>query len=125
MNLQSSYLDTCAEIHRIVHRRSCYGAEQLRRWWLSLAILIATSPAFGWEDILVHQHYARIVGVLPEPYSSIELEVALNEETDVAGVFRIVVGGREISLSDEDMAKLKDLELGTLTFKHGIYRDQH
>lgn len=79
-------------------------------------------PAFSYEASLVHQHYTKWEGVLPEPYNTIELEIRLNPENDDADFFELKIGGVPIAFKKEDLDKLKDLELGTLQFWQEIYR---
>lgn len=87
-----------------------------------LPFLSAYSHAF--EASLVHQHYTMWEGVLPEPYNTIKCEIRLNTDTDDLETLNIVIGGNPIELTAEDIAKLKNMELGTLQFLQEIYRSE-
>ncbi len=85
-------------------------------------LLLTSLGAYGFEDMLVHQHQLAISGTLPAPHYSIELEIALDPETDDAKIFRVAIGGTPKTLSEANLAKLRDLELGTLRVTHGMHR---
>ncbi|WP_124916999.1 hypothetical protein [Alteromonas flava] len=87
-----------------------------------LAVFSCCSNAF--QPSLVHQHYTVWEGVLPEPYNTIYCEIRLNAETDDIETLNIIIGGKTIDFNDEDLAKLKDVELGTLQFLQEIYRSE-
>lgn len=94
----------------------------MKNLWV-IVIAILSLPVLSYEASLVHQHYTKWEGVLPEPYNSIELEIRLNPENDDVEFFELKIGGTPIEFKKEDLAKLKDLELGTLEFWQEMYRD--
>ena len=61
---------------------------------------------------------------MPAPYNTISCEIRLNDETDDVEFFELKIGGIPINFSQEDLAKLKDVELGTLQFWEEMYRDE-
>ncbi len=89
---------------------------------LLLSFFSAYSHAF--EASLVHQHYTMWEGVLPEPYKTIKCEIRLKTDTDDVETLNIVIGGNPIEFTAEDIAKLKNVELGTLQFLQEIYRSE-
>ena len=91
---------------------------------VALSFLVSIA-AQAYQPSLVHQHYVKWKGVLPEPYKTMEMEIALDPETDDVERFEILIGGKSVAFSKEDLAKLKDLELGTMQVWEGINRDLH
>jgi hypothetical protein len=94
------------------------------RYFILFLALLFSSFSFGWEASLVHQHYTKWEGVLPAPYNTISCEIRLNEETDDVDFLELKIDGNPVSFSKEDLAKLKDVELGTLQFMKEMYRDE-
>lgn len=95
----------------------------MRTFILFLTFLFS-NYVLSWEASLVHQHYTKWEGVLPAPYNTISCEIRLNEETDDVDFFELKIGRNPINFSKEDLAKLKDVELGTLEFWKEMYRDK-
>ena len=91
---------------------------------LIFSLTIFSAYSHGFESSLVHQHYTTWEGVLPEPYNTIKCEIRLNTETDDVETLNIVIGGEAIEFTAEDLAKLKNVELGTLQFLQEIYRSE-
>ena len=91
---------------------------------LLFLLLFIPSLSLAWEETVVHQHYTKWVGVLPQPYNALEVEISLNPENDDLELFTAVVGNNLITLSPEQKSKLKNLELGTLRIAHEIYRSE-
>ena len=89
-----------------------------------LITLFFTSHSVAWEASLVHQHYTKWEGVLPEPYKTISFEMRLKPENDDLDYFELKIGEVLVEFSAEDLAKLKDIELGTLQFMEEMYRDE-
>lgn len=48
----------------------------------------------------------------------------LNPENDDCEFFELKIGGALIKFSEKDLAKLNDIELGTLQFMEEMYRDE-
>ncbi|MCW8127836.1 hypothetical protein [Microbulbifer halophilus] len=85
--------------------------------------MILSLQAFAFEDMPVHQHYVKIIGVLPEPHVDFLLEIELDEETDDALRVNIEVGGKQVFFPKSELEKLKDLNLSDLSIKHGMHRN--
>jgi hypothetical protein len=95
----------------------------MRSLTLLLALLLPLN-ASGWEASLVHQHYTKWEGVLPEPYNTISFEMRLNPENDDVEFFELKISGNSIDFSEDDLVKLKDIELGTIQFMTEMHRDE-
>ncbi|HEX7026782.1 MAG TPA: hypothetical protein VF268_06040 [Gammaproteobacteria bacterium] len=95
----------------------------MKKEFLFALLFLGSIAARAYQPSLVHQHYVKWKSVLPEPYKTMELEIALDPETDDVERFEILIGGRLVTFSKEDRAKLKDLELGTMQVWEGINRN--
>lgn len=89
-----------------------------------LIALLLPAHVLGWEASLVHQHYTKWEGVLPEPYNTISFEMRLNPENDDVEFFELKISGSPVVFSEGDLAKLKGVELGTVQFMEEMYRDE-
>ena len=92
--------------------------------FLIYVLAVFSTYSYAFQPSLVHQHYTVWEGVLPEPYKTIYCEIRLNEETDDVETLNIVIGGTKIEFNSEDLAKLKNVELGTLQFLQEMYRSE-
>ena len=97
--------------------------KRMPRFLILFGIILALSAKAS-EPVMVHEHYKKISGVLPAPYDTFDLEIALNEETDDALYIDLRFGATPIILSQEDLLKFKDLELGSLKISHEIHREK-
>ncbi len=66
----------------------------------------------------------EVKGVLPEPYNTFSFKIQLDQETDNVVYFSLVRGDEEILFPSKYRNMLKDVELSTLKFTHGMYRDE-
>lgn len=85
--------------------------------------MIFSFQVFAFEDMPIHQHYVKLVGVLPEPHIDFLLEIELDEETDNARRVNIVIGGKQIFFPKSELEKLKDINLSDLSLQHGMHRN--
>ncbi len=92
--------------------------------FLIFFLTVFSAYSYAFQPSLVHQHYTVWEGVLPEPYDTIYCEIRLDVETDDIETLSIVIGGKAIKFTNEDLAKLKSVELGTLQFLQEIYRSE-
>lgn len=97
--------------------------KQTRNKAWAMFLLLTSVTVQAYEPSLVHQHYVKWKGELPEPYGSIEVEIALEPQTDNVKHLEVLVGGKPVTFAEEDLARLKDLELGTVQMWQGIFRD--
>lgn len=95
----------------------------MNKTFLFILLLLASVAVQAYEPSPVHQHYVKWAGVLPEPYKSIEIEIALDAATDDIKHFEILIDGKPVMFSQTDLAKLKDLDLATMRVWEEIFRD--
>lgn len=91
--------------------------------YLLALVLFYCSSAFSSQDIPLHEHYVHIKGVLPSPYETIDLKIALDPESDDVASFQLRLGDQTIDVPADELAKLKDVNLHSLRITHGMHRD--
>ncbi|MCQ3831175.1 hypothetical protein HXX02_17220 [Microbulbifer elongatus] len=85
-------------------------------------LLLVSSRVFAYSDIPIHQHYVKLIGVLPEPHVDFVFEMELDEETDDVLRVNIEIGGKQIFFPKSELDKLKDINLNDLSLQHGMHR---
>ena len=85
-------------------------------------MIVATSIVNGSVPIPVHLHETKLVGVLPEPYRTFELNIKLDVESDDVVSFELYRGDEHLVLPKHMLSQLKAVELHSIRVSHEMHR---